>query len=130
MKKLTVSNSISQFFSSPFTSVYQPIKVSENSKYRTPVETNDVSKKREKYVTYDEDGNFIEVEMAMEVSALSSSIIEYVKKNYNTYTIKEASEIVELNGNVLYKVILNGLDLFFDSNSNFIKSIKNQMGTF
>jgi YD repeat-containing protein len=130
MKKLTVSHSASQFFSSPFTSVYQPIKVSENNKYGATIEINDVSKKQEKYVTYDEDGNLIEVEMAMDVSALSFSIIDYVKKNYTIYTIKEASEIIELNGTLLYKVILNGLDLFFDSNSNFIRSIKNQMGCF
>jgi len=120
MKKLTVSHSISEFFSSPFNIVYQPI---------TSVE-EDVSKKSEKYVTYDEDGSFVEVEMTMEVASLSFSIIEYVKKNYKLGIIKEAYEIIETNGTVIYKVVLSESDLFFDSNSNFIKSIKNQAVVF
>jgi len=117
MKKLTVAHSVSEFFTSPFNTVYQPIN-------KTNTETNTGSKKLEKYVTYDEDGNFVEVEMKMEVSALSSSISEFVKKNYNKNIIKEASEIIEANGTVFYKAELTREDLFFDSTFNFIKSIK------
>ena len=130
MKKLTVSHSVSEFFSSPFNTVYQPKKNVKEKKSRTNIETDSASKKSEKYITYDEYGNFVEVEMAIEVSALSFSIIQYVKKNYKNDIIKEASEIIETNGTIIYKAVLNGLDLFFDSKSNFIESIKNQVAVF
>lgn len=124
MQKLTISPPIPEFITAPFSNLYEPIKGIQWNNSRNNVET-DVSKKLEKYVVYDEDGNFIEVELAMEVSALPISTIEYVKKNHKKTTIKEASEIIRANGTVIYKVVLKRLGLFFDSNGIFIKLIKN-----
>jgi hypothetical protein len=125
MKTSIISHSISEFVTSTFSGVYEPIQGIDWSKDRNNYEAKSIAKKREKFVTYDESGNFIEVEMAMEVSALPASVIKYVKKNYKEDEVKEASEIIEANGTVTYKAELKGLDLFFNSKGNFVKSIKN-----
>jgi hypothetical protein len=125
MKTSIISHSISEFVTSTFSGVYEPIQGIDWSKDRNNYEAKSIAKKREKFVTYDESGNFIEVEMAMEVSALPVSIIKYVKKNYKEDEVKEASEIIEANGTVTYKAELKGLNLIFNSKGNFIKSIKN-----
>ena len=122
--KLMVKN-VPAVVTSTFNKVHQSIKGVDWSKDRNNYEAKSVAKKREKFITYDESGNFIEVEMAMEVSALPASVMQYVNKNYKKDEVKEASEIIEENGTVTYKAELKGLNLIFDSKGNFIKSIKN-----
>ncbi len=125
MKKSSISHSTPEFTTTIFNMNVEPLKGLKWFENNNKQESVSVSKKLEKYVTYDEDGNFVEVELAIEIEALPASIIEYVKKNHPINTIKEASEIVAADGTVSYKTELKRIDLFFDSNGSFFKLREN-----
>jgi len=125
MKKPTISPSGPEFTAVLFNTNFESLKGLKWFENSNKQEQVPVSEKPEKYVTYDEDGNFIEVELAIEIEALPLSIGEYIRKNHKVNTIKEASEIVAANGTLSYKVELKRIDLFFDSNGSFSKLRKN-----
>jgi hypothetical protein len=80
--------------------------------------------KSEQSVLFDAQGNILETETEIELSQLSSIIIDYVKTNFKGQTIKEAAKITDAKGMVTYEAEIKGKDLLFDSNGKFIKEIK------
>ncbi len=75
-------------------------------------------------ITYDVTGKLLDTEVEMAASALPASIQTYVVKHYKDHEIKEASKTTDFNGVVTYEAQVKGMDLIFDANGNFIKSVK------
>ncbi len=77
--------------------------------------------KKDVSITYDVTGKLLDTEMEIEVSALPASVKSYMKTNYKDHEIKSASKTTDLNGVVTYEAHIQGLDVIFDANGNFIK---------
>lgn len=77
--------------------------------------------KMEASITFDANGNLLETEKEIEVTALPSGVAEYVAKNYEGRSIKEASEITDVKGVKTYEAEIKGADLVFDAKGNFLK---------
>ena len=107
-----------------FTKEYPSISDIDWSKDGSNYEAGYDSDYGDRSVTYNAAGNLIETEMDIEVSTLPAAVLEYVKKNYANSKVKEASKITDAKGNVTYEAEVKGRDLIFDSNGNFIKSMK------
>ncbi len=69
-------------------------------------------------------GTITETEMEIKTSELPKAVTDYVKKNFPNATIKEASKITKSSGEVNYEAEVNGKDLIFTNNGDFIKSVK------
>ncbi len=72
---------------------------------------------------FDSQGAWLETERDIKVSELPSSVISYVKKNYKNAAIKEAATIQKNNGETNMEAEVNGKDLIFDKDGNFIKAV-------
>jgi len=72
---------------------------------------------------FDSQGAWLETETDIKVSELPSGIISYVKKNYKNAAIKEAATIQKNNGETNLEAEVNGKDLIFDKDGNFIKAV-------
>jgi len=75
-------------------------------------------------VTYDASGKLLENEVEIKVAAFPTPVMAYVKKNYPSNKVKEASKITDANGTVTYEAEVKGMDLIFDSKGKFIKAVK------
>ena len=51
-------------------------------------------------------------------------MLQYIQKNHSGAKIKEASKITLADGTLHYEAEVNGRDLIFDANGNFIKAVK------
>jgi hypothetical protein len=67
-------------------------------------------------------GIFVELEKAIPVNKLPTSIITYVREHQDGATIKEAGIITDSNGKVTYEAEVKGKDLIFDENGKFIRT--------
>ncbi len=122
IKTKEVPNSVMQAFGMSYPSQKEVTWNKDGSNYQAQY-----AKSGEKSVTYDSTGAMIETEKEIKVSALPPAINEYVKKNYNNYTIKEAIQITASNGVITYETEINGMDLIFDSRGMFMKSEKSKL---
>lgn len=66
-------------------------------------------------------GEFIEIVKAIPVAELPKSIADYVHKNYNGAKISEAGKVTDAQGKLSYEVEVQGKDIIFDQNGNFVK---------
>ncbi len=57
-------------------------------------------------------------------AALPAPAMEYVRVNYMEDEVNQASKITDASDIVTYKAQVKGMDLIFDSNGNFIKSVE------
>jgi hypothetical protein len=93
----------------------------ENNDFEAEFELN----KTETSAVFDSKGSFKEQEQEIKLSDLPKTVIDYCKKNYADYKMEEASKITDANGKISYEVELEKgkqkLEVFFDSNGNFIK---------
>ncbi len=80
--------------------------------------------KMEKNVIYDVNANLVEYKMEIMASGLPAAASEYVKKNHKEHKIRETYRVTDANGNVGYEAEVKGLDLYFDANGNFVRSVK------
>lgn len=76
-------------------------------------------------VTWDASGGLIGTDEEIIVSGLPISAMVYVKKNYNEEIVKDASKYTDAQGIVTYETGIKGMDLFFNSEGKFLKSVKN-----
>jgi len=93
--------------------------VKEGSDYEANFKLNG----EEMSATFSEDGTLLETEVEMEKDALPSSILEYIKANYNE-EVEEAAKITKANGKIFYEAEVNDIDIIFDANGNFVKEGK------
>lgn len=73
---------------------------------------------------YEANGTLTETETAIKITALPAAALAYVKEYYTGKTIKEAAKITKADGAVNYEAEVNGKDLIFDVNGNFLKEMK------
>ncbi|WP_320814696.1 hypothetical protein [Flavobacterium sp.] len=64
-------------------------------------------------VSYDNVGVIKAIQKSIAISSLNTSILEYLKNNYPTFEINEASKITKENGDEFYNVGISGSDDFF-----------------
>ena len=72
----------------------------------------------------DDKGGLLETETDIAVTSLPSGVAEYVAKNYKGEKIKEAAKLKMANGDTNFEAEVKGMDLIFDVNGKFIKSVK------
>jgi hypothetical protein len=92
----------------------------ENGNYEANFKQNG----EKKSVLIDAKGGLVETEIGIAVSALPAGVAEYVAKNYKGEKIKEAAKLKMANGDINYEAEVKGMDLIFDANGKFIKSVK------
>lgn len=76
---------------------------------------------KELSLVIDAKGNVLETETTIAVSALPSSVRDYVAKHHAGKKIKEAAEIVTANGRKTYEAEVGGKDLLFDDKGQLIQ---------
>lgn len=89
----------------------------ENGNYEAEFEVGETQYS----VLIDNAGNILETEIEISSDALPTKAKEYVAKNYVGQKVKEAAKLTDAKGTVTYEAEVNGKDLIFDSNGNFIK---------
>lgn len=69
-------------------------------------------------------GNIVETEVPVPIKDLPVPAREFILKKYPDHKIKEAAKITDSKGVETYEAEVNGMDLIFDTQGNFIKEIK------
>lgn len=75
-------------------------------------------------VQFTPSGSFIEIVNAIPVNELPQSTIAYVKAHYKGTKITEAGKVTDAKGKTSYEAEVNGKDVIFDENGNFVKAEK------
>ena len=91
----------------------------EDANYEAEFDVNKV----ETSCLFDASGKLLETESEIEVSALPSSVAEYVAKNFAGQKIKEASKIVDSNKVTTFEAETKEGDLIFDEKGTFLKKV-------
>ena len=73
---------------------------------------------------FDEKGNLIETETAIDIANLPAGAKEYIAQNYKGSKIKEAAMLKMPNGDINYEAEVKDSDLIFDASGKFIKKTK------
>ncbi|MDE3235173.1 MAG: PepSY-like domain-containing protein [Bacteroidota bacterium] len=79
---------------------------------------------KEMSALFNANGNLTETEVTIKIDELPASVHQYIKKNHPNTKIKEASKITLSDGTQHYEAEVNGQDLIFDTEGNFIKAVK------
>jgi hypothetical protein len=79
---------------------------------------------KEMSALFSTDGIMTESEVSIKLSELSAKMLAYVKANYKDKKIKGAAKITKADGTVNYEAELNGIDVMFDANGEFLKEVK------
>ncbi|MEP7079601.1 MAG: PepSY-like domain-containing protein [Ginsengibacter sp.] len=75
-------------------------------------------------VLYDATGTKLETEEDIPVTSLLQSVHDYVASHYNGKKIQEAAIITRPNGEVNFEAEVDGMDLLFTKQGQFIKAVK------
>jgi hypothetical protein len=75
-------------------------------------------------ILYEANGSMTEGEMDIKVADLPATVLAYIKDHYNGKTIKEAAKITKADGSINYEAEVDGKDVIFDANGNFLKEVK------
>jgi len=73
---------------------------------------------------FEPNGTFTESEADIKVAALPAAVLAYIKEHYKGKIIKEGAKITKADGTVNYEAEVNGKDVIFDMNGNFLKEMK------
>ncbi|MEO6683327.1 MAG: PepSY-like domain-containing protein [Ginsengibacter sp.] len=66
-------------------------------------------------------GEFMEAVEAIPIDQLPKASLQYVKTHYKSAKIKEAGKVTDKNGKTTYEAEVNGKDVIFDMQGNFVK---------
>ncbi|HTE28924.1 MAG TPA: PepSY-like domain-containing protein [Chryseolinea sp.] len=69
-------------------------------------------------------GLITETETDIPVSELSEKIRTYLLQHYKGAKVKEAAKIEKSDGKILFEAEVNGKDVLFDAEGNFVKEAK------
>ena len=69
-------------------------------------------------------GTVTETETDIPVSELSEKIQTYLQQHYKGAKVKEAAKIEKSDGKILFEAEVNGKDVLFDAEGNFVKEAK------
>ena len=75
-------------------------------------------------VQFTPSGSFIEIVNAISISELPNTVTTYVKAHYKGRKITEAGRVTDAEGKTSYEAEVNGKDIIFDENGNFVKAEK------
>ena len=73
-------------------------------------------------VTYTPSGTFVEIVKEIPVSQLPKSADSYIKEHYKNAKFGDVGKVLDAQGKTSYEVEINGKDVIFDANGNFVKS--------
>ena len=76
-------------------------------------------------ILFNANAKIIETEIAIEVNQLPKNALQYLNDNFKNKKVKEAAKIITEKGITIYEAEIQGKDLFFDENGNYI--IKNKV---
>lgn len=71
-------------------------------------------------------GTVLETETAIALSDLPATAKTYIDQHYKGKKVKETAKIVKANGEIAYEAEINGRDVMFDANGNFIEKKKEE----
>ncbi|MBS1738826.1 MAG: PepSY-like domain-containing protein [Bacteroidetes bacterium] len=117
-KSLVVPTAVAQSFAKDFAGV-KPKWSKEDANF----EANFKKEGKTMSAVYGPSGNLMETEEDIPVAHLMQSIKDYVAKNYKGKKIKEAAIITRANGEVNYEAEVDGKDLLFTKQGQFIKAV-------
>jgi hypothetical protein len=108
-----------------FNTSYPTIKDAEWNKdginYNAGFEENMLARS----VTYASSGVLVGIDEEILVSDVPVSASEYIKDSFNGSKVNAASKLTVADGTVTYKAEMDGKDLFFSSEGDFLKSVEN-----
>jgi hypothetical protein len=107
-----------------FASLYPTVTRSRWSKEDANFEVNFELNEVETSVVFDAQGNVLETETEISVTALPKGVIDYCSKTFPGKKIKEAAKLMDGKGAVTYEAEIGGADQIFDAGGNFIRSAK------
>jgi hypothetical protein len=73
-------------------------------------------------ILIDANGTLVQTETEIATSTLPQAIRDYVSKNLNGKSIKEAAKIAAADGKLSYEAEVGGVDYLFDANGNFLET--------
>jgi hypothetical protein len=73
-------------------------------------------------VTYTPSGTFVEIVNAIPVSQIPQSANNYINQHYKTAQFGDVGKVLDAQGKTSYEAEINGKDVIFDANGNFVKS--------
>ncbi len=73
-------------------------------------------------VTYTPSGIFVEIVKAIPLNQLPQSANNYINQHYKTAKFGDIGKVLDAKGKTFYEVEINGKDVIFDVNGNFVKS--------
>jgi hypothetical protein len=79
--------------------------------------------KTEHAVLLDSNGTILETEEEISVKKLPAKALAYIQQNYKNKQIKEAAVITDAHGTITFEAQVNAIDLIFDKQGTYIKSI-------
>ena len=109
---------------SAFGKSYPTVKNANWQKTSNGFEVSYDKDEMERNTSYDANGNLIENRTKIMASGLPIAATDYMKKNHKDHKIKETYRTTDASENAGYKAKIKGLDLYFDANGNFVKSVK------
>lgn len=71
----------------------------------------------------DSSGNILETEEEISVKKLPAKALAYIQKKYKNKKITEAAKITDAHGKVTFEAQVTSIDLIFDKQGTYIKSI-------
>lgn len=117
LKTKDVPAAVQTAFAAKFSNATEVAWALEDGKYEAGFETNE----QEVSALFDAQGNLLETETEIAVSALPAPVAAAVAQVRPGKKIKEAAQITDAAGNVTYEAEVRGKDLIFDANGNFLK---------
>lgn len=104
-----------------FTRVHPNAKVDKWEKEGNNYEAEFTENKIEGSSDFGPNGQVLETEMEISVSALPKGVTDYCTKNMPGKKIKEASKITDAAGKISYEAEVDEADYIFDSNGTFLE---------
>lgn len=120
IKKENVPAAVAATFAKRYPNATDVAWEKEDVHYEAGFRQNNV----EHSVLLDANGNVVETETEIAVTALPATAREYLAKNYPNQKVKEAAQITDAQATVTYEAELEGVDVLFTATGQFIKTVK------
>lgn len=118
---VTVPQAVKDSFSQKYPQATKVSWESENGNY----EANWGGKDGEaNSITYTPSGTFVEIVKEILESQLPASADSYIKEHYKNAKFGDVGKVLDAQGKTSYEVEINGKDVVFDENGNFVKEEK------
>lgn len=79
--------------------------------------------KTQRAMLLDSDGNILETEEEIHAKKLPAKALAYIQQNYKNKKITDAARITDTHGTVTFEAQVTSINLIFDKQGTYIKSI-------